>query len=105
MQIELLYFPGCPHALAYRVHLDALVRAAGVTDPVRLVCVDDDEEVRVRQFLGSPTVRINGRDVDPSAERRSDYAMSCRLYPTQGGLAGRPPDDWVLSALRQALSP
>jgi hypothetical protein len=46
-----------------------------------------------------PTVRVEVRDVDPSAITREDYGMKCRLYATEAGLRGTPPDAWILSAL------
>ena len=52
-------------------------------------------------FLGSPTVRVDGRDVEPGAEQRQDFGMKCRLYATPDGLRGTPPDQWALDALSQ----
>ena len=51
-------------------------------------------------FLGSPTVRVNGRDVDPDAGSRIGYGVQCRLYRTPGGVTGTPADAWILVALK-----
>ncbi len=48
-----------------------------------------------------PAVRIDGRDVDPGADERRDYGLSCRLYAGPSGLSGAPPDSWVLEMLRR----
>jgi len=53
-------------------------------------------------ILGSPTVRVDGRDVDPQAEERRDYGLSCRVYRTERGLAGLPDARWLRAALRCA---
>jgi hypothetical protein len=56
----------------------------------------------VDSSLGSPTVRVEGEDVDPGAVARADYGLKCRrLYSTGEGLHGVPPDDWVLRAFER----
>lgn len=100
--VELLYTPDCPNAAAYLPRLRELVAATGITEPVRVRLVADPDEARRERFLGSPTVRVDGRDVDPSADGRRDYGLSCRLYAVDGGLRGTPPDEWVLSLLRRS---
>ena len=64
--------------------------------------VESDEAAQSERFLGSPTLRVEGVDIDPGAAGRSDYGLKCRLYPTEQGLRGAPPDEWVLDALRHA---
>ncbi len=60
----------------------------------------DDEGSAVRhRFLGSPTVRVDGHDIEPEAQRRDDYGLKCRLYRTPDGIRTTPPDQWLSSAL------
>lgn len=101
VQVQLLHTDGCPNAEAYAPRLRALLADEGIDAPVRLRLLTSDEQARQEQFLGSPTVRINGRDVDPAAQGRLDYGLSCRLYTGPGGLRGTPPDEWIIDALRQ----
>ena len=99
MKVELLYFDGCPSHEQLRPRLEQLVRAAGVTEPVELRAVEsDDDALRVR-FLGSPTVRVDGRDIEPGADLRNDFGLKCRLYRTNHGASGLPPDEWISAAL------
>ena len=93
MTVELLYTEGCPHAAAYLPHLQQLVGAAGLGEPVRARLVADDEQARQERFLGSPTIRVAGVDVDPTARRRLDYGLTCRLYAAPEGLRGHPSDE------------
>lgn len=51
------------------------------------------------RFLGSPTIRIGGRDVDPHTEERTDYGLSCRVFRTEAGIAGQPDERWLRDAL------
>ena len=51
------------------------------------------DKIAVEQrFLGSPTVRINGVDIDPYTSGRDDYGLSSRLHQTDRGPVGKPPD-------------
>ena len=100
MVVEMLHTEDCPNAVEFLPRLQALVAEAGLIEPVRVRRIDDAEQAQRERFLGSLTVRVNGRDVDPSAGRREDYGLSCRLYAGRDGLRGTPPDEWVLTALR-----
>ena len=101
MRLELLYFDGCPSHQAFASRLEELLVEAGVSEPVETRRVESDAEAQQARFLGSPTLRIDGVDVDPGAGVRTDYGLKCRLYPSGDGLRGTPPDEWVLNALRR----
>lgn len=105
MRIELLYFEGCPNHDALLPHLSELLDRAGVECAVELVEVPDDTAAQAQRFLGSPTIRIDGRDVEPGAESRTDFGLKCRLYRTPDGFAGTPADPWILQALHDASRP
>jgi hypothetical protein len=97
--VELLYFDGCPNHEALVPHLEQLLRSALAATQIALRKVSDDEAAQRERFLGSPTVRVDGRDVEPGAEGREDFGLKCRLYRTPGGLRGAPLDEWILDAL------
>jgi hypothetical protein len=104
--VELLHVGGCPHHEAFLPHLRRLLDERGADDvPVRLVEITSDDEARRRRFLGSPSLRVDGVDVDPSARGRTDYGLQCRLYVTDEGVRGTPPDSWVLRALEGRTGP
>ena len=103
MRVEVLFFDGCPNHEALIPHLRELLNAAGAEDTaIALVRVEDPETAEAERFLGSPTVRIDGRDVEPGADARTDFGMKCRLFATPEGLNGIPADEWVLHALERA---
>ncbi|MBA3839138.1 MAG: hypothetical protein H0X55_02375 [Thermoleophilaceae bacterium] len=99
MRVELLYFDGCPNHEALLPRLLALLEEAGVEERVELRRVESPEAATAECFLGSPTLRVNGRDVEPGAAQRTDFGLKCRLYRTDAGLLGQPPAEWVASAL------
>ena len=102
MEVELLYFDGCPSHKALLPRLHELLARADLDVPVRQRRVESEAAAQCERFLGSPTLRVDGVDIDPGAADRTDYGLKCRLYPTEEGLSGTPPDEWVLNALRHA---
>ncbi len=102
MLIELLCFEGCPGAVRLRACLPELLARHGIPDEVLIVRVETHEDAVARRFLGSPTLRIDGQDIDPSAATRDDFGLKCRLYTTPAGLRGTPPDDLLSKALTDA---
>jgi hypothetical protein len=106
MKVEVLFFDGCPNREALLPRLRALLDAGGAehTD-VELVQVEDAEAAVKTRFLGSPTIRIDGEDVEPGADDRTDFGLKCRLFATPDGLRGMPADEWVLRALERARTP
>jgi hypothetical protein len=101
VRVELLYFDGCPNHEALVPRLEQLLEAAGVPAQLILRRVSSDDAAHRERFLGSPTVRVQGRDVEPGTEARKDFGLKCRLYRLASGLSGRPLDEWVLQALRR----
>ncbi|WP_446220482.1 DF family (seleno)protein [Micromonospora sp. IBHARD004] len=102
--IEVLYFDGCPHHAGFVPHLRALLDAVGVDDRIHERAVETDADAQAHRFLGSPTLRIDGADVDPTAAQRTNYGLQCRLYPSEDGRRGTPPDEWIRAALQRRAS-
>ena len=102
MKVELLYFDGCPSYERLLPRLRELVAEVDPSVEVELRRVETIEEAERERFLGSPTVRVDGRDVDPGADQRGDFGMKCRLYNAADGSGPLPPDSWVTEALTQA---
>jgi hypothetical protein len=99
VKVQVLYFEGCPNHEALLPHLRNLLRANGIPTDIELVRVEDAAAAERARFLGSPTVRINGEDVEPGASERTDFGLKCRLFATTDGLRGTPADEWVLAAV------
>ena len=57
----------------------------------------------MRKFPRSPTVRINGIDVELGCINSGEYSLRCRLYRTAEGLSGLPEPAWIERALANAL--
>lgn len=101
MKVELLYFDGCPGYEELRPRLERLLAERGLPVSLELLPVTNLEEAKEKQFLGSPTVRVDGRDVEPAAAHRADFGMKCRLYSTSTGIGHSPPDELIAAALER----
>jgi hypothetical protein len=99
--VEILYFDGCPNHEPAVALVERVSRELGIEPELelRLVNVPDQEAAQVQRFLGSPTIRVGGVDVDPRTEERDDYALSCRVFRTGAGIVGQPDERWVREAL------
>jgi hypothetical protein len=102
--VELLYFEGCPNHEATRVVVEQVAAELQVEPELTIVRVSDPEAAAEHRFLGSPTVRVDGRDVEPGAEERGEFVLSCRVYRTAQGLSAQPDADWIRDALRRAAA-
>lgn len=84
MRVEVLFFEGCPnHKPAVELARD-VARQLGVTAEVREVEVKSQEDVLRLRFLGSPSIHVNGVDVEPAARGRTDFGFTCRTYGGKG---------------------
>ena len=98
-EVEILTFEGCPHAEAAIALVREVAAELGATANLRIVQVPDSETAERLRFLGSPTVRVNGKDVEPGAEARREFMLACRIYRTRSGQSGLPERSWVHDAL------
>ena len=101
-RVEILYFDGCPNHEPARALVERIAAELRIDPEIELVEVVDPGAAGELRFLGSPTIRVDGRDVEPGAEERGEFVLSCRVYRTERGLAGQPDEDWIRDALRGA---
>ncbi len=99
--VEFLWFSDCPnHEQAHRLLAEVIGEAAPGT-PVRDINATDPAVAEAHRFPGSPTIRVDGRDVDPSFTDPGDYTPRCRIYWTSVGPRGVPERAWIEDALRR----
>jgi hypothetical protein len=98
-KVELLWFEGCAnHPAARRMLEEVIAEVAPGTQITDVDATDPTVAERVR-FPGSPTIRVDGRDVDSTYTDPGDYTPRCRLYRTGAGLRGLPERGWIVDAL------
>jgi len=104
MNIEILYFEGCPNHRPALERVQELLREESMSAEISQIRVCDPALAREIGFLGSPSVRVNGLDVEPAARAAHEYGMMCRTYVIDGGREGLPSREMIRQALHEAES-
>ena len=98
MKIEVFYVSNCPgHAVALD-RLGKILSAESLQNHVNEVLVRDREMAQSLKFPGSPTIRVNGQDVEPQGEG-AGFGLMCRLY-SDG--SGAPSEQMLRAAIEKA---
>jgi len=74
--VQILFFEGCPNHQQASELVEQVAHELGLQPEIALVEVTDVEAAERLRFLGSPTIRVEGRDVEPGADERDDFAPS-----------------------------
>jgi hypothetical protein len=85
MKVEVLHWEGCPSLPEALEELEDVLRVRGLDAEIELREVTTQEEAERLDFHGSPTVKIDGRDVDPDGARTQRAALACRIYTLPDG--------------------
>ena len=102
-RVQVLYFAACPSYQHVYELVEKTLAELGLSSQVELIEVTDADRAAELRFLGSPTVRVDGHDVEPGADEREDYAFACRVYRTERGFSETPDPVWVREALEAAV--
>jgi hypothetical protein len=100
--VEVLYAQNCPHYPATLAVVQRVLAELGILAEVRSTLIGDQAAAERACFAGSPTVRVDGRDVEPGSQPPAEIVVGCRLYRLEHRLAGQPAEGWVRAALLQA---
>jgi hypothetical protein len=99
MPIEFLYWEDCPSHPEALARLRQAMAAEGVTEAIEIIRVDTDEQAERYRFPGSPTIRIDGIDLQPEGAQ-GQARLTCRTYRTEDGRLSPLP---TVTLLRRAL--
>jgi hypothetical protein len=98
IQIRVLYSEGCASTPLTVELVKNIAQGLNKRVNVEAVMVDTPEQAQELRFPGSPTVLIDGLDIEPSARDSLSFGLTSRRY----GVSGVPPEDMVREALRRA---
>jgi hypothetical protein len=84
-KIEFLYWEDCPSHPEARRRLQEVMAEQGLDAPVDEIEVLTDEDARRLSFPGSPTIRVDGIDIDPAGASQMGTALTCRVYCLEDG--------------------
>ena len=99
MNIQFLYFDGCPNIEAAYSRLEEIVSELALDATIEKIEVTSDETAEKYNFYGSPSIHIDGIDLENDPARGP--SMSCRLY----GQEGAPPKWLIEASILRALRP
>jgi hypothetical protein len=102
MRVEILYFSGCPNHIPALDCVRVVLQQEGMSADLIEVEVKDAVTAQQVRFLGSPTIRVDGQDVEPAARGARVFGMTCRTYTDSGQRTGVPPQEWIRAAVREA---
>ena len=97
MKVEILYFEGCPHHKPAMERVQSVLKEQGIAANLAEIEVPDAATAKAVGFLGSPTIRVNGLDIDPASRAATGIGLACRYYA--GGI---PSEDMIRAAVREA---
>jgi hypothetical protein len=97
MNIEVLYIGDCPNYLPAVDRLRTVLRQEGLPAVISEIEIKDTTAAKELNFFGSPTIRINGLDIDVDSRNVTRTGLACRRY-----LAGLPSEEMIRAALREA---
>jgi hypothetical protein len=100
-QVELLWWDGCPSSQeAHELVRRAMAETGLDPDSLRSIEVDTGETAEREEFVGSPTIRVDGRDIQPP-EAGEPIGLTCRVYHLRDGRISPLPDpEDIKEALR-----
>lgn len=93
------YFDGCPNAEATYENLMGLVEDKLINSPeIKVVKIESIDEAESKQFQGSPTILVNGRDIYTEEEPKG-FSYACRMYVINGMQTGVLPKEYILQQI------
>jgi hypothetical protein len=102
MKVEVLYFAGCPNHLPALNRVREVLAKEAASAEVTEIEVESAASAERLQFLGSPTIRINGLDIEQAARSSRSIGWMCRTYTHHGEHVAVPPTEWIEAAVREA---
>jgi hypothetical protein len=103
MQITFLYYEDCPsHDLAL-ARLEQVITEEAIYAEIEVIKVETEEQAEHFQFIGSPTILVNGADIVPPPPQEH-YNLTCRAYMLEDGrISPLPSAEMIRRPLRNAV--
>ncbi len=84
MNIGVFFIEGCPGVSVVIDNIKEVITEEAVDAEISMFSIETSEDAGRLQFTGSPTVRINGRDIDSNMKAIKDYGLRSRHYFING---------------------
>jgi hypothetical protein len=104
MRIEILGFQDCPNYRPAVERARTALQQAGAKGEIQEVMISNPTDAKAMGFLGSPSIRVNGLDIEPAARTATQFGYGCRTYLVDGVRQGAPPQEWIDRAISDMLA-
>jgi hypothetical protein len=102
LHVAFLYFEDCPSHEPALERLRQVLAEEGIEAAVEIVEVESDTQAEQLRFIGSPTILVEGQDIDPPPPD-VQFALTCRVYRREDGrISPLPPPELIRRSLRAA---
>ncbi len=101
VEIGILFIEGCPSVLTIAKHIKEIITEEAVNTEISLILIETPEDARRLHFTGSPTVRINGKDVETNYLDNKDYGIQSRQYYINGRKHDCPSKGMIKDAVKK----
>jgi hypothetical protein len=104
VKIEFLYWEECPSHGPTWERLQTILKEKGLKARVTRTEIKTEEDAKLRNFCGSPTIRIDGEDIDPKGAQAQRIGLNCRIYHTPDGrVTPVPSEEMIRKAIDAAF--
>jgi protein-disulfide isomerase len=99
-KVEFLYFKSCPGHKQALVNLRAALKESKINADLMLINVTSEAEAAKVGFQGSPSIRVNGKDLDG---RNDGSSYGCRIYQIDGKITPTPTKKFIQDRVRELM--
>ncbi len=103
MNIDFLYSSKCPNREEAFQNLLRVLKKNGWPAGIHSIEIKDINQAKKAEFLGSPTIRVNGHDLDENGNKTKGYSLDCRTYIINGKQTPIPTEDFIEAAIKRIL--
>lgn len=104
MRIQVFTGRGCTHLDDISKLVAESVAEAGSELQLETIQLADYEEAKARKCFGSPTIRVDGVDIEYGDREPLEYTTGCRYYNTPDGWKPLPHRSLLVTAIKRARS-
>ena len=101
INIGVLFIEGCPGVLSIANNIKEVIAEEAVHASISFILIETPEDARRLHFTGSPTVRINGMDIESNMQANKDYDLRSRNYYINGEKSDYPAKSMIRDAIKK----
>ncbi len=98
VKVEFLYFKSCPGHKQALINLKAVLEEKKIKTDLVLINVTSEAQAAKVGFQGSPSIRVNGKDLDG---RNEGHSYGCRIYQIDGKITPTPTKEFIQAKLKE----